>query len=83
MANKVKVKISNAGARAILNSGEVQRDLLSRAQAIRDGAGLEGYVADVQPGRSRAHAMVKTTDYDSRLDNARNQTLLKNLDRGR
>ncbi|MGP9727888.1 hypothetical protein [Glutamicibacter sp. AOP3-A1-12] len=80
---KIKVKISNQGARAVLNSAEVQRDLLARAERIRDGAGIEGYVADVQPGRSRAHAMVKTETFEARRDNARNQTLLKNLDRGR
>lgn len=79
---KIKVKISNQGARAVLNSAEVQRDLLSRAERIRDGAG-DGYAADVRPGRTRAHAMVKTETFEARRDNARSQTLLKNLDRGR
>lgn len=80
---KVKVQMNSAGARTLLQSAAVQKDLLSRAQRIRDGAKLPGYVADVQAGKNRARAVVKATDFKSRQDNARNQTLLKNLDRGR
>lgn len=85
MAN-VKVRMNAAGARAILNSSEVQADLLRRAEAIKSRADTIGsgkFVADVQPGRNRAHAMVKTTDARSRASNAKHNTLLKSLDAGR
>lgn len=82
----VKVIMSNAGARAILNSPEVQSELLGRAEAIKERADSMGsgeYAADVQPGRNRAHAMVKTTDAKSVRSNAKHNTLLKSLDAGR
>lgn len=82
----VKVKMSNAGARSIMNSSDVQSDLLRRAQAIKGTAesiGSASFAADVQAGRNRAHAMVKTTDAKSRRSNAKNNALLKSLDAGR
>lgn len=85
----IKVKMSSAGAQAVLNSGGVQADLLRRAQGIANRANsqltsLEGgsYVADVQPGKTRAHAMVKTRGPHAKADNARHNTLLKSLDAG-
>lgn len=85
MAN-VKVKINSAGAKAILNSGGVQSELLRRANSIKmsaDGMGKGKYTADVQPGKNRAHAMVKTTDFVSIKSNAKNNTLLKALGSGK
>lgn len=82
----VSVKINSAGARAILNSPEVQSELLRRAGAIRNHASsIDGcaYAADVQPGQSRAHAMVKTNDAKSMKSNANRNTLIKSLDAGR
>lgn len=81
-----KVKMNSAGARAIMNSPEVQAELLRRANAIKDCADSMGsgvYEADVQPGKNRAHAMVKTTGARSRASNAKHNTLLKSLDAGR
>lgn len=82
----VKVYINHQGAREILNSQEVQDELLRRAELIRekaDSVGSGKYEADVQPGKGRAHAMVKTTDARSRASNAKHNTLLKSLDAGR
>ena len=81
--NKVVVKMNNKGCNALRNSEGVQSYLLSHAQRIRNAAnsGSAEYTADVQPGRTRAHAMVKTTDYASRMDNAANNTLLKAMGR--
>jgi hypothetical protein len=81
---KVKVKMNSAGARALLNSPEVQKELLRRAELIRSRAEASGasFDADVQPGKNRAHAMVKTTDIKSRRSNAKHNTLLKALDAG-
>lgn len=86
---KIKVQISSRGARAVLNSPEVLADLAGRAERIASaansssGVGGEGYVANSGSGKSRARASVVTGDYEAIRDNARSQTLLKNLDRGR
>jgi hypothetical protein len=85
MAN-VKVKINSSGARQLLNSSAVQGELLKRAEKIKasaDGMGSGKYAADVRPGKNRAHAMVKTTDFKSMASNAKHNTLLKSLDAGR
>ena len=81
--NQVVVKMNNRGCNALRNSEGVQAYLLSQAERIRSAADSVSaeYVADVQPGRTRAHAMVKTTDYASRMDNAKNNTLLKAMGR--
>lgn len=83
---RVKVRLNHAGAREIMNSEAVQADLLDRARSIKecaDRAGSGKFAADVQPGRNRAHAMVKTTDAKSIASNAKRNTLLKSLDAGR
>lgn len=85
MAN-VKVKINSSGARQLLNSTAVQGELLKRAEKIKaraDGMGSGKYTADVQPGKNRAHAMVKTTDFISKKSNAKHNTLLKSMDAGK
>lgn len=85
MAN-VKVKMNSAGARAILNSAGVQGNLLNRANGIKasaEGMGNGKYSADVRPGKNRAHAMVKTTDFVSIKSNAKHNTLLKALGAGK
>lgn len=90
MAKIERVRINSAAARAILNSAEVQKDLLARANSIRDATGMPspggetpGYVTSVRAGRNRARAIVRTYRYEGARDNAKNQTLLKNLDKGR
>lgn len=81
---EIKVKINYAGARVLRNSPEVQADLLRRARLIQARAGTSGaeFDADVQPGKSRAHAIVRTTDLKSQRSNAKHNTLLKALDAG-
>lgn len=84
----VKVKINSSGARSLLNSSEVQEDLLARASRIKaraDSMGSGRYEADVQPGRNRAHAMVKTPkgDFKTMASQAKHNTLLKSMDAGR
>ena len=83
---RVKVRMSSAGSRAVMNSEGVRADLLARADRIRERAesmGSGAYAADVRPGRNRAHAMVKTTDARSIASNAKHNSLLKSLDAGR
>ncbi|MGP5012728.1 hypothetical protein ACTXJU_03545 [Glutamicibacter ardleyensis] len=90
MAKVEKVRINSAGARDLLSSSEIQKDLLSRAEAIRNATGMvsgavgePGYTARVFVGRNRARGIVQTYMYEGIRDNAKNQTLLKNLDKGR
>ncbi len=57
--------------------------LLGRsAEAIADACG-EGYVADTGQGKTRARGSVITATAEAQADNAANQTLARNLDRGR
>jgi len=84
MANVV-FKMNAAGARALMNSSAMQEDLLSRANRIKrraEGMGSGSYDADVQAGRNRAHAMVKTTDMRSIASNAKHNSLLKSIGAG-
>lgn len=88
MAKNVRVKMNSAGAIAIMNSREMQADLLERANRIKeaaDGMASEKYEADVQPGKTRAHAMVKTPagDFRTMASQRKHNTLLKSLDAGR
>ncbi|MBX9035034.1 hypothetical protein [Gordonibacter massiliensis (ex Traore et al. 2017)] len=92
MARNVKVVMSPSGSRELLNSVEVQVDLLDRAQAIKkraESVGSGEYDADVRAGANRAHAMVKTPPGKSRraalarASNAKHNTLLKSIDAGR
>lgn len=82
----VTIKMNSSGARKILNGSAVQGELLKRAEKIKaraDGMGSGEYSADVRPGKNRAHAMVKTTDFKSMASNAKHNTLLKSLDAGK
>lgn len=85
MAKVERLEINSDGARAILNSPEVQAALLQKAEAIAKRAkGFGGnYVADVQPGKNRAHALVKTADGKAAYSNAKHNSLLKSVDAGR
>lgn len=83
---RVKVKINRAGANEVRNSTGVMVDLLARANRIKAKADTFGsgvYEADVQPGKTRAHAMVKTTDPRSMASNAKHNSLRRSIDAGR
>lgn len=73
----------NPGAAAkVMNSAEIQAEILDIAQSAATRASAmtgESFVADVRPGRNRAHAMAKTTNYASRRANAKTNALLKGL----
>ena len=83
---RVRVKMNYAACTELRNSQAMQDDLLARAERIKSRAETFGngkYVADVQPGKTRAHAMVKTTDVVSRASNAKHNSLLKAMGAGR
>lgn len=85
MPTVVRYKPSRKGSRALLNSPAMQDGLLRAAYDVSDGAyaGTSGsgalFVADVEPGRNRAHAMVKTGNSEAATHNARTNALLKAL----
>lgn len=73
---KPKVAISRKGAIALMNRGDVQEVLLQQAEGMAARAGA-GFVADVQPGKSRAHGMVKSSDRESMIAQAERSALTK------
>jgi hypothetical protein len=61
----------------------IQHELVRRASRIAAACG-EGYAADLDAsGRVSARSSVYTRTYQARRDNARNNTILRNLDAGR
>ena len=81
MPKQIRVQMNPSGAQKLLNSPEVVADMGRRAAAIAAASGA-GYVGDGQPGKTRAHGMARTDSFSSMRDNARNNTLMKNLSQG-
>lgn len=81
MGKRLKVRLTSRGARELLTK-HARPDIERRVNAVQDGCG-EGYVGDVQEGANRVHGMIRTATPDAIRDNLRNNTLLKNVDRGR
>lgn len=79
---KPRIKWNVKAFRELRLDPGVMDDLERRADAIADAAG-PGYEASTFEGRNRGRASVITGDWKARIDNARNQTLLRNLDAGR
>ena len=79
----VKIKWNIDAFRQIRLEPKVAADVHDRAERIASAAG-DGYEAfPTQSPRNRARAAVVTTSMKAIRDNARNQTLLRNLDAGR
>lgn len=79
---KTRIKWNLPAFRELRLEPGVIDDLGRRAEAIAADAG-PGYEASTFEGRNRGRASVITGDWRSRVDNARNQTLLRSLDAGR
>lgn len=79
---QVRVELNHAGIRQMLQSPEVEAELLRRAKLIAAAAG-PGFEPDSEVGRSRARASVITATFEARLDEARNHTLERAMDAGR
>lgn len=83
---KVRVYMHTDGARDVMNSDGVRDDLLERVERILhkvETMASGEFVADVQPGQMRAHAMVKTRDLRAIKSNMKHQAMLKSMDAGR
>ena len=90
---RVRVKISSAGARAVLSSAGVQADLDARAARIKAaadamtpparGASRNPDHVVASGGGSRARSAVIAANPHSIASNSRRNTLLKSIDAGR
>lgn len=76
-----RIKWNMKGFKELRKSRPVMSDLIDRAGDIADASG-DGY--DVSPftGKNRARVTVMAVTAESRDDNARNNTLLRNMGRG-
>ena len=78
----VQARLFNNAFRELRKSAPMVEFLTQKAAQIVDGCG-EGYGYQVAPGKNRARVVIQPETYEADKDNARNLTLLKNLDRGR
>lgn len=84
MAAKTKIAWNLPGFRALRTSPEVLQNLQKRAERIADKAG-PGFVAapaGVTGGRGRGRAAVVAATRNANRKNAKDHTLVKNLDAG-
>lgn len=65
------------------NSPEISQMLKDAADRIAADAGDGFEAGPVIHGKTRAHVNIHTTDYLSRVQNARDDTLMRSLDAGR
>ena len=82
MADRTRVVLNDAQFKAILTSPRLAAFLAERAKRIADGCG-EGYESGGTAGHTRARGYVVTASPAAERDNAKNNTLLRNLDKGR
>ena len=77
-----KVKLNLQGFRQLRTSDAAQELVDRAAKKIADTCG-EGFEAESSPGRNRARATVRPVTPEARARNARDLTVLKNMDAGR
>lgn len=79
---RTKIKWRRAAFPELRNEPGVLADLQERADAIAAAAG-DGYESrPAEAGVERGRAAVLTGTAEARIDNARNQTLIRSLDAG-
>lgn len=79
MANS-KYKPNKLFSKVVMNGSKCQAKLLNVAHQVRDTAGYFGtatYAANVQPGKTRAHAIVYTPSMHAIYSNAKHKSLIK------
>ena len=83
---RVRVRIRRGALRELRTSPEAQAEILGRAQKIAGAAGGEqvGFFARAtESPRNRARAAVIAASMRARRRNARDNTILRNIDAGR
>lgn len=76
---RARVKLNLQGFRDLRNSPGVMADLEARAERLADACG-DGYEPGSRQGRNRGRAGVVTATYRAMRDNAKNNTLVANMD---
>ena len=76
-----RIKWKRQGFRELLRSRPVMSDLMRRGQAIATQSG-PGYVASPFTGRNRSRVSIVTDTPEAIEDNARRNTLIRNMDAG-
>jgi hypothetical protein len=77
-----RLKVDRKAVKALLRSPEIRAELRARAGRIAAAAG-DGFEARTSTGRTRARAVVITTDDVSRRAQAEDRALSKALTAGR
>lgn len=83
--SKVNFVLNSKGVREMLKSAEAQAICMEYANAVanRAAAHSTGYVVETRNYPERAGAAVRADSVKARIDNSRNNTLLKSLGGGR
>ena len=76
--SKVKFKLNGAGVRALLTSGEMASIVGNHASRIA-GASGQGYASGTFTAGTRVVGKEYADTWEAKRDNAKNNTLLKNL----
>lgn len=76
MSKDFKFELNSSGVRDLLQSEQMQSILIEKASEIRDRCG-DGYSQDIHVGKNRANAMVYADSFKAKIDNSKNNTILK------
>ena len=74
--SKMQFKLNRKGVSELMKSAEMQEVLKGYATGIKNRCG-DGYEQDMHVGKNRANAMVSAVAYQARVDNMKNNTILK------
>ena len=78
--SKFKFELNQTGVRALMQSPEMQSILKDKAGNAVNRLG-SGYDSDIFVGKNRANAMVYADSFKARLENSRENTILKAVHR--
>lgn len=78
--SKFKFELNQAGVRSLMQSPEMQSILKDKAGNAVNRLG-SGYDSDIFVGKNRANAMVYADSFKARLENSRENTILKAVHR--
>lgn len=78
----LKIKWNRGAFRELRTQPKVQADIVERAERIAEACGA-GFEVRASEPRNRARAVVLTVEPAAMVRNARDHTLLSNLDAGR
>ncbi len=72
----VRIELNSQGVRELLRSEEMMAICKEHADKALSNLG-EGYEVTTHTGRNRVNAEVAAVSYEAKLDNSRNNTILK------